>query len=277
MKTPPHPYLNATTVILFILYLVLSTLTHLQKSGVITIPEWIAGKFSFASLVIITFLAINLFLNLTVNKIFPSDMQPEEKIFYSKLYVWGLYAIGIAFVFYHLGVSLGNLTLFFGLITTGVAFALRDFILSFFSWVVLLRKKPFRIGDYIRIGEDEGVVKHIGTFYVTLDKTPDLPSDFTKIPNKTFLEKSIMNHGRTEVHERIRIPMKGIPPDISQKIDRLKTMLNELSEKNEYVSVLMDIEDDRLYITIEYLIPFSQRETARSQAVQRAFDVLKND
>jgi len=39
---------------------------------------------------------------------------------------------------------------------TGLAFAVRDVLMSFFAWMILLRKKPFRIGDYIRIGEDEG-------------------------------------------------------------------------------------------------------------------------
>jgi MscS family membrane protein len=204
------------------------------------------------------------FLRFTIKRVFNFFDEPEEKIFYTKIYGWILYSIGIFIVLHQLGVSLGNITLFIGLLTTGLAFAVRDVLMSFFGWMILLRKKPFRIGDYIRIGDEEGRVVHIGTFYVLLDNTPEILEDYIRVPNRLFMEKSIIILGRTNYHERLKLQITSLPQRVL-----LVEAQNSISQLlgNTNVKVNLDIEGDRPFLVIEYLVPFENKETMKNEVI----------
>ena len=180
--------LSGAVLLTLIVLLLLLGLLYLDKGDLLRLPQTIGRIFRHLLLIVGTLFAITLVLRLTMKRFYRLFDEPEERIFYSKIYSWSLYSIGLLVILHHFGVSLGNITLFLGLIATGLAFAIREVLLSFFAWLILLRKKPFRIGDYIRIGEDEGKVLHIGTFFVLLDKTTQLPEDFTRVPNRLFLD-----------------------------------------------------------------------------------------
>jgi MscS family membrane protein len=180
-------FLNASVLFFSALLILLLAVLYFDSRGFISIPAGVALVLKNILVVIATLFITSLILRLTIKPFFRLFDEPEERIFYTKIYSWTLYSVSIFVLLHHFGVSLGNITLFLGLIATGLAFAIRDVLLSFFGWIILLRKNPFRIGDYIRIGEDEGKVIHIGTFYVLLDNTPDIPQDFIRVPNKLFL------------------------------------------------------------------------------------------
>jgi small-conductance mechanosensitive channel len=56
--------------------------------------------------------------------------------------------------------------------------------------LLLLTKRPFRISDYIKIGDNEGKVVTIGSFYVFLKPISYHPKDsLIKVPNKFFWKK----------------------------------------------------------------------------------------
>ncbi|MCL1821891.1 MAG: mechanosensitive ion channel family protein, partial [Prolixibacteraceae bacterium] len=53
--------------------------------------------------------------------------------------------------FYHLGA-------FLGLVSAGVAIALKDLLANIAGWLFIMLRKPFGIGDRIQIGENRGDV-----------------------------------------------------------------------------------------------------------------------
>lgn len=57
---------------------------------------------------------------------------------------------------------------FLGLLSAGIAIALREPVVNFFGWVFLLWRKPFTVGDRIKIGEDTGDVIDIRIFQFSL-------------------------------------------------------------------------------------------------------------
>ncbi|MEE4177572.1 MAG: mechanosensitive ion channel domain-containing protein, partial [Bacteroides sp.] len=164
-------YLSGAVMVTLAALLVLFGILYLEKRNLLDLPQSIVRNIRSLMLVIGILFTISLLLRLTIRWFQRLLDEPEERILYSKIYGWTLYSIGLFIILHHFGVSLGNITLFVGLITTGLAFAVREVLLSYFAWLIMLRKKPFRIGDHIRIGEEEGKVLHIGTFYVLLDKT----------------------------------------------------------------------------------------------------------
>lgn len=57
---------------------------------------------------------------------------------------------------------------FLGLLTAGLAIALKDIIIDFVGWFVILTKSPFKIGDRIQVGENSGDVIDISILHFTL-------------------------------------------------------------------------------------------------------------
>ncbi|MBX3042487.1 MAG: mechanosensitive ion channel [Candidatus Kapabacteria bacterium] len=57
---------------------------------------------------------------------------------------------------------------FLGLLSAGIAIALREPVVNFFGWVFLLWRKPFSVGDRIKIGDDTGDVIDIRIFQFSL-------------------------------------------------------------------------------------------------------------
>lgn len=89
-------------------------------------------------------------------------------------YAWQK-AAGYLFVvlgFFLLGpvwfVGFGNASTYLGLITAGLAIALKDLVTSFAGWIFILWNRPFAVGDRIQIGNICGDVIDLGIFQFTL-------------------------------------------------------------------------------------------------------------
>lgn len=192
---------------LIIILLSIEFLLFLGKKEILVIPRELFNLIDFSVFTIIIFLIITIVIRLTVSKIFKSlekDVDMEQRIFLSKIYSLSIYLIGIALIFWKIGFSIANITIFLGFAATGIAFAIRDILLAFFAWSIILQKRPFRIGDIIKVGDDFGQVNRIGTFFVTLSTSE---GNMLKIPNKTFIEKTIVNHGKKHINQ-IKVQVK---------------------------------------------------------------------
>ncbi len=64
--------------------------------------------------------------------------------------------------------GVGQLGTFLGLLTAGVAIALREPLTNFAGWVFILWRRPLRIGDRVQIGEHAGDVIDIGMFQFSI-------------------------------------------------------------------------------------------------------------
>lgn len=73
-----------------------------------------------------------------------------------------MWSVGILFVFSNLGIEVTSLIAGLGVGGIAVAFALQGVLGDLFASFSLYFDKPFRIGDFIVIGSDMGVVERIG-------------------------------------------------------------------------------------------------------------------
>lgn len=73
-----------------------------------------------------------------------------------------MWSLGILFVFSNLGIEVGSLLAGLGIGGIAIAFALQGVLGDLFASFSLYFDKPFRIGDFIVIGSDSGVVEKIG-------------------------------------------------------------------------------------------------------------------
>ena len=77
----------------------------------------------------------------------------------SRIMMWSL---GILFVLSNMGIEVTSLLAGLGIGGIAIAFALQGILSDLFASFSLYADKPFRIGDYIVIGTDSGVVEKIG-------------------------------------------------------------------------------------------------------------------
>lgn len=96
------------------------------------------------------------------------------------------------FVIYNISGLLANLSLSIGLVTTAIAFALKDTIHNFIGGMTIVMDNLLRAGDWIIIDGVEGTVVHMD-FRTTVIKTDK--GSLIHVPNAAFTNKKITNHG----------------------------------------------------------------------------------
>jgi small conductance mechanosensitive channel len=112
----------------------------------------------------------------------------ERVLTYLVVISGALYALGALHI--QVGPLLGAL----GIGGIALAFALQDTLQNLVAGIILQARRPFRRGDQVRLDNYEGVVEDVDLRNVAL-LTYDGLNVF--LPNKTVLEKPIVNYTRT--------------------------------------------------------------------------------
>lgn len=125
------------------------------------------------------------------------------------------------------GIDLGNLLLGAGLLGAVIGLAARPTVGSVIAGFVLLFSRPFVVGDWVRIGEREGVVVDVTTMNTELET---VDGERALIPNHRVAELDVIN--RSE-RDRIRIGVDlAVSPesDLERTMDVARTTLEGLDE-----------------------------------------------
>lgn len=252
---------NLRVLIFGIAIFVVAALVYAGKIQLILLPESISKILSSLIIIIGSYFIASVFVRLTLKRIINSidSGATETKLLMTKFYSAGIYILVTTIVLWELGVTIQNIALIIGFMATGLAFAVRDVILSYMVWYMLLRKKPFRIGDYIRIGDDEGKVVHIGTFFVLLDDTPDRKEDYVRVPNKIFLEKSVRNFGSGKIEIKVKIKV--------QNTKDMNSLLSRVKKKLKDAIISLETNNEGVWIKAEYLTSIEKKKENKTKII----------
>jgi small-conductance mechanosensitive channel len=94
----------------------------------------------------------------------------------------------------------GQIATFLGLVSAGIAIALRDILVNLAGWVFLVWRRPFNVGDRIQIGPHAGDVIDVRLFQFTLNEIGNwVQADqstgrILHIPNGKLLTEVIANY-----------------------------------------------------------------------------------
>jgi len=94
-----------------------------------------------------------------------------------------------------LGVSAAGLVTVVGAVGLAFSLATQDILKNFFSGVYLLLERPFRVGDTIRVRDQEGVVENIGVRTTSL-RTPD--NVYVLVPNMIVFAEVVANRSHAQ-------------------------------------------------------------------------------
>ncbi len=129
--------------------------------------------------------------------------------------------MGIIIILQNNGYNVASLIAGLGIGGLAVALAARDTLANFFGSVTIFVDKPFRIGDWIKVGAVEGTVEEVGfrstrirTFYNSLVSVPNSNVANTHIDNLGLREyrrlKTVLNLTYSTTPEQMEAFVEGI-------------------------------------------------------------------
>ncbi|MCR5509013.1 MAG: mechanosensitive ion channel [Lachnospiraceae bacterium] len=141
-----------------------------------------------------------------------------------------LYIILIGLLAGYFGIQTASIVALLGSAGLTIGLAFQGSLSNFAGGMLILLTKPFRIGDYIKVSgiDVEGTVDEIDMFYSRL-MTVDNRS--IVIPNSVLSNTTITNVTYYDVRKLEII----VPVSYNNDIDKVKEVLKELLENEEYV------------------------------------------
>jgi len=96
---------------------------------------------------------------------------------------------------------LGSLSTFLGLLSAGLAIALRDFLVNFFAWIFIVTRRPFDVGDRISISGMTGDVIDLRIFEFTMLEVDEKSGEqstgsLIHMPNARVIAEPLTNQTR---------------------------------------------------------------------------------
>ncbi|NIJ93569.1 small-conductance mechanosensitive channel [Xanthomonas campestris] len=137
--------------------------------------------------------------------------------------VWGLTALGL---------DLKRLALVLSALSVGIGFGLQAITQNFVSGLILLAERPVKIGDWVRIGDQEGDVRKISV-RATEIQVGDRSTLI--VPNSELITKSVRNMTLSNPMGRVQLQF-SVP--LETDVAKVRNMLLDLFA--EHTKVLAD-------------------------------------
>jgi len=153
-----------------------------------------------------------------------AHMEPnaQQALVTSFGYVATAVAILVALAF--AGISLTHLTIVAGALSVGIGFGLQNIVNNFVSGIIMLVERPVRHGDWIVVGDTEGLVERISIRTTTI-RTFDRADVI--VPNSDMISSQVTNWTLGNTWGRIKIPIGvGYSSDVETVIASLLEIAN---------------------------------------------------
>ncbi|MDH3650791.1 MAG: mechanosensitive ion channel family protein [Saprospiraceae bacterium] len=185
---------------------------------------------------------------------------------------------------------------FLGLLSAGLAIALKDPVVNIFAWAQIIFKKPFEMGDRIEVGNNKGDVVDIDFFQFTILEIGNwVAADqstgrLIHIPNGIIFNQPVFNFNQAMKHIWHEIPIlityesnwqraKEILSEVARQrvghfVDQTRNQLSRSDQRYTVIyrdlepSVITNIEDSGVLLTVRYLCDPQTRRTTQEQIME---------
>lgn len=140
--------------------------------------------------------------------------------------IWGF---GILFLLSSLGVNITSLLAGVGIGGIAIAFALQGILSDLFSAFSIYFDKPFKVGDFIIVGDKMGVVRHIG---VKSTRLASLFGEEIVLSNQYLTSAQVQNYGKME-ERRVTFNLGLTYDTTSEKVKKAVEITRKAIESQE--------------------------------------------
>jgi small-conductance mechanosensitive channel len=172
------------------------------------VSSWLVQIVQAVVLVVVAVISMRLTLNWTGAAMRRGRIDTGTEILIKRGIVITFGVLTALIVLGILGVNPTSLVTIVGAVGLAFSLATQDILKNFFSGVYLLLERPFRVGDTIRIKEQQGVVENIGV-RTTLLRTPENVQ--VLVPNVMVFTEVVTNHTHAHPAPAAPTPTNGQP------------------------------------------------------------------
>lgn len=248
-----------------------STLRSFQRDTINNLPSLIGTLLALGA----TWLIARSLRRLTLVGTRQWQGDDDSKLLVSRIVYGGVWVVGSIVALGVLGLDFTTLLGTLGLTSVVIGFSVRDVLSNYFSGIMLLASRPFRLGDQIVIKEFEGTVKQIdlrATTLVTYDgRTIYIPNQ--EVFSAVITNNTVSGKRRTEVSVGITYDtdintVKKILNDTVLKVTGVEpepkpiTLVRELGTSTVNIEVRFWVNSQRL--------PFIEMTSLATQAIKES-------
>jgi MscS family membrane protein len=185
--------------------------------------------------------------------------------------------IGGLFVLQNLDVDVSSLLAGLGLGGLAFALAARDTIANFFGSVMIFVDKPFQLGDWIVVGDVEGIVEEVG-FRTTKVRT--FYDSLVTVPNANVVNTAVDNYGmRTYRRYFTTLSINyGTPPEKVQAFcEAVRAIVKSIPEtrKDFYMVEFSEFGDSGLRIMVYVFVKADSWNTEMRVRTRMNLDIMR--
>jgi small-conductance mechanosensitive channel len=175
-----------------------------------------------------------------------------------------------------LNVPLAAFAFISGALAIGVGFGAQNIINNFISGWILMWERPIRIGDWVEIGEDIGVVEEINTRSTRLKRIDGV---HLLLPNSKLLEDTVINWTRVD---NILRSVVRVGVSYSSDVVVVKSLLDKIVRAHEGILtkpepqvIFEDFGDSSLVFDVYFWIEMSEGRSLRGTRSELRFKIAE--
>jgi len=226
--------------------------------------------------------------NREIKKRLEKDQEEDTSfvIVLSKIVKFVLWVIAFLFALANFGINITPLITGLGIGGIAIAFALQNILEDLFSSFTLYFDKPFKKGDVILIGQDQGEVKHIG---LKTTRVQTLQGEELIVSNRELTTTRVRNFKHMEKRRVLftfgveyKTPgaklkkINEIVTAIIKKIDKVEFERVHFKSFSDYSLIFevvyhINTSDYKVYMDIQQMINMQLKEQLEKEKIEMAF------
>jgi len=236
--------------------------------------------------IILVMIVIYKIIAIAVSGILKKKLKTKKELANIRVFIslirYGFIILAIIIILFLGGGSFTGLGIFAGLLSAALGWALQRPISGIAAWLMVVTRRPFRIGDRVLIGNVKGDVSDITLTHIYLKEiggtieSEEESGRTIMIPNAKLFEQDIINYTLRNdfILDQVKVTVTyegNLKKAIKLCEETAKDVLKEWKEKTEKPFVRTYFQASGIDIYVRYYTIASERQRVSSDITQKIF------